>query len=94
MEVVFALDDTSLWDVDTSLLPRKFAPIPRPLADNGKPMDIANDHVPIDYLNTRTVGISILVHYRIVGWITLPAITTVVLSHHHDVFIPFRKISE
>lgn len=57
-------------------------------------MGIAIDLVLIDYFYPRLLGIRILVHNRVIGRVTLPTVPAVILSHHYDVLVPFRKVSE
>lgn len=48
-------------------------------------MSFTDDHILIDYFDSRIIGFRILIHHRSIGRVALSTIASIILSHHHDV---------
>ena len=57
-------------------------------------MGFTDDHILIDYFDSRIIGFRILIHHRSIGRVALSTIASIILSHHHDVLILFREVAE
>lgn len=57
-------------------------------------MGFTDDHMLIDYFDPRSIGICVLVHHCIIGWVTFSTIASIALSHHHNILVLFREVSK